>query len=204
MVTNLPLWKLEIGLPPVGMPEHSPAAGAAGGGIGRHRCDRPLYALRDLSSERRFGGLSGGSGTRAEPRPQSHLGLGLVRRPPHLQRSTVASVGGLEQRDAHQPHDPMMWNFMLWVMCAHYCAGEDEAALHSAERLIRFRPNKTVTYPYRAAALGQLGRTEAAKTALQEAIALSAKKHLRVLPRPMGATAGSGAFGRRSAQSRIG
>ena len=98
----------------------------------------------------------------------------------------------------------MMWIFMLWVMYAQYCAGEDEAALHSAERLIRFRPEKTVTYPCRAAALGQLGRTEAAKTALQEAIARSAKKHLRVLPRPMGATAGSGAFGRRSAQSRIG
>jgi adenylate cyclase len=85
------------------------------------------------------------------------------------------ALTALDKAMRTSPHDPMMWNFMLWVMYGQYCAGEDEAALASAERLIRFRPDKTVTYPYRAAALGQLGRTAEAKTALQQAIALSGK-----------------------------
>jgi adenylate cyclase len=57
-------------------------------------------------------------------------------------------------------------------MVAQYFAGEDEAAFQSAERLIRFRPDKHVAYRYRAAALGQLGRIEEAKQALQESIGL--------------------------------
>jgi adenylate cyclase len=61
---------------------------------------------------------------------------------------------------------------MMWTMVAQYFAGEDEASFQSAERLIRFRPDKFVAYRYRAAALGQLGRIEQAKQALQESIGL--------------------------------
>jgi adenylate cyclase len=70
------------------------------------------------------------------------------------------------------PHDPLMWANMMWIMVAQYFSGEDEAAFQSAERLIRFRPDKPVAYRYRAAALGQLGRVEEAKRALQESIGL--------------------------------
>jgi adenylate cyclase len=70
------------------------------------------------------------------------------------------------------PHDPLMWANMMWIMVAQYFSGEDEATFQSAERLIRFRPDKPVAYRYRAAALGQLGRVEEAKRALQESIGL--------------------------------
>jgi adenylate cyclase len=73
------------------------------------------------------------------------------------------------------PHDPLMWAWMLWTVVTNYFAGEDEAALQAAERLIRFRPDKFSAYRWRAAALGQLNRSQEAKKALQDAIELSPK-----------------------------
>jgi adenylate cyclase len=73
------------------------------------------------------------------------------------------------------PHDSLMWAWMLWTVVTHYFAGEDEAALHAAERLIRFRPDKFSAYRWRAAALGQLNRSQEANKALQDAIELSPK-----------------------------
>ena len=82
------------------------------------------------------------------------------------------AMTALNKATRASPHDPLTWVFMMWTMVAQYFAGEDEAAFQSAERLIRFRPDKFVAYRYRAAALGQLGRIEQAKQALQESIGL--------------------------------
>jgi adenylate cyclase len=71
------------------------------------------------------------------------------------------------------PNDPLMWAWMLWVMITNYFARDHQAALDAAERLIRFRPDKPHAYRYRAAALGQLGRIDEARNALQQAIEVS-------------------------------
>ena len=57
--------------------------------------------------------------------------------------------------------------------------------MEAADRLIRFRPNMPQAYRWRAAALGQLGRKEEAKIALDQAIALSPTNfHRHVQARP--------------------
>jgi adenylate cyclase len=81
------------------------------------------------------------------------------------------AMAALDKAMRISPHDPLTWAFMMWGMGGQYFAGEDEAALQSAERLIRFRPDNYIAYRYRAAALGQLGRSEEAKAALKEAFA---------------------------------
>jgi adenylate cyclase len=83
------------------------------------------------------------------------------------------------------PHDPLTWIWMIYITIAHYFARDYQAALDSAERLIRFRPDKPQAYRWRAAALGQLGRIDEAKIALEKAIAVpSANFNFHVRTRP--------------------
>jgi adenylate cyclase len=83
------------------------------------------------------------------------------------------------------PHDPLMWAWMLWVTNSNYFARNYQAAVDAADRLIRFRPDKPQAYRWRAAALGQLGRKDEAKIALEQAIALSPTNfNLHVRTRP--------------------
>ena len=83
------------------------------------------------------------------------------------------------------PHDPLMWAWMLWIVGAEFYSGDDEAAVRSAERMIRFRPDKPFPYRFRAAALGHLGRIDEAKAALQEALAFSKDFQVYVRTRPV-------------------
>ncbi|HVC55886.1 MAG TPA: tetratricopeptide repeat protein [Stellaceae bacterium] len=62
---------------------------------------------------------------------------------------------------------------MTQAAMGHYFAGEYEAAVETATRTIRSYPNFPNTYRWLAAALGQLGRPEEARTALEEHIALA-------------------------------
>ena len=59
------------------------------------------------------------------------------------------------------------------IASAMYCTREYEAAIEAATRVIRSYPNYPNPYRWLAAALGQLGRTEQAKHALEEAIAIA-------------------------------
>ena len=99
----------------------------------------------------------------------------------------VGALGGLHANDGHpdealaalskamraSPHDPLTWIWMLWVAAAHFYAGTFQAAVDAADRLIRFRPDKSNAYRFKAAALGQLGQIEEACTALNKAIEVS-------------------------------
>ena len=58
---------------------------------------------------------------------------------------------------------------MLFVAAAHFYAGDFQAALDAADRLIRFRPDKSNAYRFKAAALAHLGRIEEANEALNMA-----------------------------------
>jgi adenylate cyclase len=59
------------------------------------------------------------------------------------------------------------------IALALYYSGEYEAAIETANRAIRANPRYPNPYRWRAAALGQLGRIEEAKRALEEAIAIA-------------------------------
>jgi adenylate cyclase len=83
------------------------------------------------------------------------------------------------------PHDPLTWLWMLWITNSNYFARNYQATLHAADRLIRFRPDKSQAYRWKAAALGQLGRIDEAKISLEQAIALSPTNfslHVRARP----------------------
>jgi adenylate cyclase len=54
-----------------------------------------------------------------------------------------------------------------------YFLGEYEAAIEATNRAIRSYPDFPNTYRWLAAALGQVGRTEAGKEALKKAIAIA-------------------------------
>jgi adenylate cyclase len=74
---------------------------------------------------------------------------------------------------------------MIYITVANYFARDYQAALESAERLIRFRPDKPQAYRWKTAALGQLGRIDEAKIALEQAIAIpSANFNFHVRTRP--------------------
>jgi adenylate cyclase len=62
---------------------------------------------------------------------------------------------------------------LLAIAIGHYYCREYEAAVEAAERAIRSYPRLPLTYRWLAAALGQLGRTEDAKAALDQAIAIA-------------------------------
>ena len=99
----------------------------------------------------------------------------------------VGALGGLYANDGRpdeafaalskamraSPHDPLMWIWMLWVAAADFYAGDFQAAVDAADRLIRFRPDKSNAYRFKAAALGHLGQIEEANNALNRAIEIS-------------------------------
>jgi adenylate cyclase len=67
------------------------------------------------------------------------------------------------------PRAPSLVNRLNQVALAHYFCGDYDAAVEAAERAIRVFPDFPSPYRWLAAALGQLGRTPEAKTALEKA-----------------------------------
>ena len=95
------------------------------------------------------------------------------------------ALEGINKAMRASPHDPLTWSWMIYITVAHYFARNYQAALDFAERLMRFRPDKPQAYRWRAAALGQLGRIDEAKIALEQAIAVpSANFYFHVRTRP--------------------
>jgi len=71
------------------------------------------------------------------------------------------------------PRDPLLPWHLNRMAIGHYFAGEYEAAVDTARRVIRLHPNFPLIYRWLAAALGQIGRVEEARDALDKAIAIS-------------------------------
>jgi adenylate cyclase len=71
------------------------------------------------------------------------------------------------------PRDPLLVLRLNHVAVGLYLSREYEAAIEAASRGIRSNPDFPSTYRWLAAALGQLGRLEAAKAALEKAIAVA-------------------------------
>jgi adenylate cyclase len=72
--------------------------------------------------------------------------------------------------DPHHHRSPTRLNQMA---ISHYLLGEYDAALDVADRAIRSHPEYPLFYRWRAASLGQLGRLEDARQALDQAIAIA-------------------------------
>jgi adenylate cyclase len=70
------------------------------------------------------------------------------------------------------PRDPLLFGGLHMIAQAHYACHEYEEAVEAARRAIRAYPDFPPTYRWLAAALGQLGRAQEAKAALDTAIAL--------------------------------
>jgi adenylate cyclase len=71
------------------------------------------------------------------------------------------------------PRDPSLVNRLNQVALAHYFCRDYPATIEAAERAIRSFPGFPSPYRWRAAALGELGRTAEASEALAKAIAIS-------------------------------
>jgi adenylate cyclase len=94
--------------------------------------------------------------------------------------STLTFSGRLDQGLASlrtsirlDPRDPMLALRLNHLALGLYLSHEYEAAIEAAKRGIRSNPDFPSTYRWVAAALGQLGRPEAAKAALEKAIAVA-------------------------------
>jgi adenylate cyclase len=73
------------------------------------------------------------------------------------------------------PRDPTLALGLLQIAIGHYFCREYEIAFEAAERAIRSYPDFPLSYRWLAAALGQLGRTDEARSALEKAIAVAPK-----------------------------
>ncbi len=71
------------------------------------------------------------------------------------------------------PRDPRSPGRLNQLALAFYFCRDYEAAVEAAKRAIRSYPENPNPYRWLAAALGQLGRTEEAKEALEKAIAIA-------------------------------
>jgi len=70
------------------------------------------------------------------------------------------------------PRDPLLPWHLNRVAIAHYFARDYEAAVDAARRVIRLYPDFPLIYRWLAAALGQAGRADEARDALNKAIAI--------------------------------
>jgi adenylate cyclase len=85
-----------------------------------------------------------------------------------------AGLAALEASIRLDPRDPLLAWHLNRVAIAHYFAGDYEAAIDAAQRVIRSYPEFPLIYRWLAAALGQAGRPQEAKEALDQAVAIGA------------------------------
>ena len=82
-------------------------------------------------------------------------------------------IAALERSIRLDPRDPRSAHRLNRLALGLYFTREYAAAVEVANRAIRSYPDFPLAYRWLAAALGQLGRTEEARKALEEAIAIS-------------------------------
>ena len=70
------------------------------------------------------------------------------------------------------PRDPLLPWHLNRVAIAHYFARDYEASVDTARQVVRLHPDFPLIYRWLAAALGQIGRVEEARDALNKAIAI--------------------------------
>ena len=79
----------------------------------------------------------------------------------------------LERSIRLDPRSPHLVTRFNAIIVSFYLSGEYDAATETARRAIRLYPDYESNYRWLAAALGQLGRIEEAKAALEKAIAIA-------------------------------
>jgi adenylate cyclase len=82
-------------------------------------------------------------------------------------------LAALETSIRLDPRDPLVALRRSQVALGLYFSGDYEAAANAGRRTTQDHPDFPATYRYHAAALGQLGRVEEAKAALDKAISLA-------------------------------
>jgi adenylate cyclase len=85
----------------------------------------------------------------------------------------------LERSMRLDPRSPNLVTRFNAIIVSFYMSGDYDAALETAKRAIRLYPDYESNYRWLAAALGQLGRTEEAKEALEKAIAIAPESFYR-------------------------
>jgi adenylate cyclase len=70
------------------------------------------------------------------------------------------------------PRDPELFHFLLGIGTAHFVAGRYEDAVEWAKKVIQERPDVPSGHRLLAASYGQLGKTDAAKVALEGVLRL--------------------------------
>jgi len=82
-------------------------------------------------------------------------------------------VAALQQYLRLDPRDPFVGTYLLQVSIGHYFSGDYETAVEVVKQVIRSYPGNPLSYRWLPAALGQLGRIDEAKEALQEALTVA-------------------------------
>jgi adenylate cyclase len=100
----------------------------------------------------------------------AHGALGVVLAYSGRPREGLAALNTCIRLD---PRAPTLVNRLNQIALTHYFCRDYEAAAEAAERAIRAFPDFPSPYRWLAAALGELGRTAAAKEALEKAILVS-------------------------------
>jgi adenylate cyclase len=82
-------------------------------------------------------------------------------------------IGALERCIRLDPRDPLLEGHLNRMTLGLYFSGEYEATIEAANRAIRSYPDNPNYYRWLAAALGQTGRTEEARAALETAVSVA-------------------------------
>jgi adenylate cyclase len=88
-------------------------------------------------------------------------------------------LDALEKYLRLDPRDPSIGVQLLQVAVGHYFCREYEAAVEAAKRVIRSYPDYPLPYRWLAAALGQLGRGDEARQALEKVTPASLDMYVR-------------------------
>jgi len=94
------------------------------------------------------------------------------------------SLAALETSIRLDPHSSLLAHRLLHVTMAHYYAREFEAAVEAARNALRSHPSFVLPHRWLAAALGQLGRAEEAREALEKAAGMEATFDMYIRNRP--------------------
>jgi adenylate cyclase len=90
-----------------------------------------------------------------------------------------AGIAALETALRLDPRSPAMWRELQYLAIGHYLCEEYETAAETARQVIRSYPDFPLPYRWLAAALGQLGRADEAKQALEKLVAVRIGMHFK-------------------------